>query len=80
MKIPDRGFCIAPRGEGYTQCFPLHSGSTPSGSRALKNAVRAARKLAESRSTGVSLIQVQNRGNDRFIIGEIEPRHWRRAR
>ena len=72
-KIPDRGFCIAPRGESYARCFPH-------GPRAKKDAVRAARKLAEDRSTGVDVIQVQNHGNDRFIIGEIQPKHWRRKR
>jgi hypothetical protein len=69
-KIPDRGFCIAPAGRGYVECFPYSP-------NAKRRARAAARRLAKKLINRVHLVQVQNRGNDRFIIAEFEPKHWK---
>ena len=63
LHIPDRGFCIAFHGGSYEACY--HRKGT---------ARRAAQDLADATRRSVDLVQVQNRGNDRFVIEEIEPR------
>lgn len=68
-KIPDRGFCIsARRGGGYDACFLKK-----------RHALVGARKLADDTYETVDVVQVQNHGNDRFIIAQVEPRRRRRS-
>lgn len=62
--IPDRGFCVGDRRQGiYQACF-----------RSKADARRAARLLVRARGGPIDLVQVQNRGNDRFIVGEFNGR------
>lgn len=71
-KIPDRGFCIGGGGRrpwggpligSYEACFLKKA-----------DARKAAQLLADASSGTIDLVQVQNRGQDRFIIEQIEPR------
>ncbi len=66
-KIPDWGSCIGTAHHGYKACFAARG-----------SALRAARRLAERKRTRVDVVRVSNRGEDRNIIREIEPRSWRK--
>jgi hypothetical protein len=61
--IPDRGYMVAQHGGGtYLSSF---------GSK--EEAVRFARGLAKQTREAYDIVKVQNRGEDRFIVDEIEP-------
>lgn len=65
--IPHRGFCISDRsGANYNACFL---------NKLL--ARRGAQLLADEAGRDVDIVQVQNRGEDRFIVGNVEP-SWRK--
>lgn len=67
-KMPDTGYAVARSRDGkYLKYFILKS-----------SAERAAKKLADSSHERVDLVRIQNRGDDRFIVGEFEPKSWRR--
>jgi hypothetical protein len=67
-KIPDTGYCIrSARGSSiYNACF-----------LDLARARRAAQALANMAPGGVHLVQVRDRGNDRFIVDEFHAKRGR---
>lgn len=63
-EIPARGFCLSVTGGRvfYEACFLSKA-----------HARRGAQLLANAEHRRVDLVQVQGRGDDRFIIAQIEP-------
>ena len=63
-RMPDRGFALSDRHLGTYETYFLDKA----------HATRGAQLLANSRKRSIELVQIQNRGNDRFIVGEFEPK------
>ena len=63
-KIPDAGYAIAKSTEGRYLAFYSEKPA----------AVEAAQATAEGLRSRIDLVKIQNRGVDRFIIAEFEPR------
>jgi hypothetical protein len=60
--LPTRGYCISSRGGKYEGCF-----------REKHVAYKGAQLLANATGRTVDIIKVQNGGEDRFIVEQVEP-------
>jgi len=68
-RVPDQGYAIS---DVQLGTYDSYYASRPI-------ARRAAQLLATSRGRRIELIQIQNRGEDRFIINEFEPKRMQAA-
>jgi len=65
--IPDRGFAVARRGGDYEAFFDRKP-----------DARMAAKLLAGAFGCRADLVQIQARGEERFVVGEFAPKSWDR--